>query len=72
MGEHKHNPVAEYYKKHPRARHLPLSFNSLKRKPKATLARLPEGRLIAKNADPLSCDHSGENLSMNEEDEEDS
>ena len=71
MCEHKHNPVAEYYKKHPRARHLPLSFRSLKRKPKATPVELPEGRYILKATDPFSCDHFGEYPLMSEEDEED-
>jgi hypothetical protein len=71
MGEHKHNLVAEYYKKHPRARHLPLSFKSMQRKPRAKPVKLPEGRFIIKNTVPFTCDHCGKNPFIGEIDEED-
>ena len=71
MGEHKQNIVATYFAKHLRARHLPLSLQGLKRRPKATPIKFPEGRYIVKNTDPFSCHHFGENLLMGEEDEED-
>jgi hypothetical protein len=70
MGEHKHNLAARYFAKHPRARHLPLSFKDLKRKTRATHVILPEGKYIVKNIDPFSCPRCGENPLMGEEDED--
>ena len=70
MGEHKHNLVARYFAKHPFARHLPLSFHGLKRKPRAMPIKFPEGRYTVKNTDLFSCPHCCEELLTEEKDED--